>query len=334
MKKEVLDTIFEGFSKIHALVIGDVMLDSYTLGTVNRISPEAPVPVVELSTRYSRLGGAANVALNLKSLGAHPIMCSVVGNDKQSNDFVEFMEKEGFPSHGILMSDERILTMKHRIIGNKQQLLRIDEEITNPLSVKDETNFLSLLKQIITQNSIDVIVFEDYDKGVITPNIIHEMVSISKSKNIPITVDPKKVNFSHYNHIAIFKPNLKELKEGCNLTDGEIDETVLKDIIKKFMQEKQHQRLLLTRSSQGVLICEKQENDFVFEHIPAYIRNIADVSGAGDTVISVASLCLSIGMNFKDIATFANLAGGLVCEEVGVAAINKERYAQEIINVL
>jgi rfaE bifunctional protein kinase chain/domain len=334
MKKEVLDRIFANFSKANVLIIGDVMLDSYTVGTVNRISPEAPVPVVDVSNHYNRLGGAANVALNIKALGANPILCSVVGNDRQSQNFAELMENEGLTALGILLSGERILTVKHRIIGNKQQLLRIDEEITNPLSAEDEMRFLLLLKQIIAQNPIDVLIFEDYDKGVITPNIINEIVTISKSKNIPITVDPKKVNFLHYTNAAIFKPNLNELKAGCQLADGEISETDLKEIIKQFMLEKQHKRLLLTLSDKGVLICENQENNFIFEHIPAYVRNIADVSGAGDTVISVASLCLSIGMNIKDIALFSNLAGGLVCEEVGVVAINKEKYANEILNRL
>ena len=334
MKKEVVEAVFAGFSKVKVLVIGDVMLDSYTLGTVSRISPESPVPVVDISTRYARLGGAANVALNVKALGAKPIMCSVIGNDKQSADFVKLMENEGLPTFGILLSDERKLTVKHRIIGNNQQLLRIDEEITTPLSPEDEVRFLSLLKQIVSENAIDVIIFEDYDKGVITPHLIKEVISISKSMNIPVTVDPKRVNFLHYNNAAIFKPNLKELKEGCKLADGETNEGDLRESIKQFMLEKQHKRLLLTRSSNGVLLCEKQENDFVFEQIPAQMRNIADVSGAGDTVISVASLCLAIGMNSKDIAAFSNLAGGLVCEEVGVAAINKEKYAAEILNVL
>jgi len=334
MKKEVLDTIFAEFSKANVLIIGDVMLDSYTAGTVSRISPEAPVPVVDISARYNRLGGAANVALNIKALGAKPILCSVIGNDKQSQNFAELMDNEGLATLGILPSNERILTVKHRIIGNKQQLLRIDEEITRPLAAEDEMRFLSILEQIIDQNSINVLIFEDYDKGVITPRIINEIVTISKSKNIPITVDPKKVNFLHYNNAAIFKPNLNELKAGCQLADGEIAEADLKEVIKQFMLEKQHQRLLLTLSDKGVLMCENRENDFIFEHIPAYVRNIADVSGAGDTVISVASLCLSIGMKIKDIASFSNLAGGLVCEEVGVAAINKEKFACEIVKLL
>jgi rfaE bifunctional protein kinase chain/domain len=334
MKKEVLDSIFEGFSKVNVLVIGDVMLDCYTLGTVSRISPEAPVPVVDISTRYSCLGGAANVALNIKALGGKPILCSVVGNDKQSKDFAELMQSEGLPTHGILPSDERILTVKHRIIGNKQQLLRIDEEITTPLSAEDERRFLSLLQKIIAQQPIDVIIFEDYDKGAITPLIINEILRISSEKNIPVTVDPKKQNFLHYNNIDIFKPNLKELKEGCKLPEGEINENALKENIKQFMLERQHKRLLLTLSDKGVWLCERQSNDFVFECVPAHVRNIADVSGAGDTVISVASLCLVMGMNSKDIATFANLAGGLVCEEVGVTAINKEKYAKEMENFL
>ena len=330
MKREVLNNIFEQFSKINVLVIGDVMLDAYTAGTVTRISPEAPVPVVDISTRYNRLGGAANVALNIKALGGNPIMCSVTGNNKQDTDFTDLMQNEGLSTHGILPSSERILTVKHRIFGSKQQLLRIDEEITSPLSVQDEERFLTLLKQIIDSHSIDVMIFEDYDKGVITPRIINEMVKISIAKNIPITVDPKKRNFLHYNNIAIFKPNLKELQEGCK----DLEQADLQLIIKQFMQEKQHQRLLLTLSEKGVLICEKQGKDFVFEQIPAHVRNVADVSGAGDTVISVASLCLATGMNFKEIATFANLAGGLVCEEVGVVAIDKEKYINEILNVL
>ena len=334
MKKEVLNAVFEGFSKVNALIIGDVMLDSYTLGVVNRMSPEAPVPVVDVSSRYDRLGGAANVALNIKMLGAQPILCSFIGNDKPSKEFVELMEKEGLPTHGILLSDERKLTIKHRIIGNRKQLLRIDEEITSPLSAEDEARFLSLLKQIISHNPIDVIIFEDYDKGVITPQIINEILTISQSKNIPVTVDPKKVNFLHYNHIDIFKPNLNELKAGCNIGNSEIDEIYLKEIIKKFMLEKQHKRLLLTLSDKGVLMCEKQENDFVFERLPAHIRTISDVSGVGDTVISVASLCLAIGMSIRDIAAFANLAGGLVCEEMGVVAIKKENFANEILNIL
>ena len=334
MKKEIVDAIFADFSKVNVLVIGDVMLDSYTLGTVSRISPEAPVPVVDITSHYHCLGGATNVALNVKSLGATPIMCSVIGNDTQSGDFLKLMESEMLTTQGILLSDKRILTVKHRIIGNKQQLLRIDEEITTPLSAQDENRFLELLQQIVTSNKIDVIIFEDYDKGVITKNIIDEVVTISKSKNIPICIDPKKRNFSHYKHADIFKPNLKELKEGCQLSDNEIDETTLKEIIKEFMLEKQHKRLLLTLSDKGILLCENKENNFVFEQIPAFLRNIADVSGAGDTVISVASLCFAICMNFREIASFANLAGGLVCEEIGVAAIHKERYINEIINVL
>jgi rfaE bifunctional protein kinase chain/domain len=334
MKKEVVNAVFEKFSKVNVLVIGDVMLDCYTLGTVSRISPEAPVPVVDITSRYDCLGGATNVALNVKSLGANPIMCSVIGKDKQSEDFLKLMQSDGLATQGILLSDKRILTVKHRIIGNKQQLLRIDEEITAPLSADDETRFLERIKQIIADNAIDIIIFEDYDKGVITKNIIDEVVTLSQSKNIPITTDPKKINFLHYKYSDIFKPNLKELKEGCQLTDSQTDEITLKENIKKFMLEKQHKRLMLTLSDKGILTCERQENDFIFHHIPAFVRNIADVSGAGDTVISVSSLCLAIGMNFKEIAAFANLAGGLVCEEIGVVAINKEKYIEEIINVL
>jgi len=334
MKKELLNAVFDGISQINALIIGDVMLDSYTLGEVNRISPEAPVPVINVTSRYNRLGGASNVALNIKSLGAKPVMCSVIGNDKQSLDFIQLMKDEGLPTDGILLSNERILTVKHRIIGNKMQLLRIDEEVIHPLSSVEESDFLKLIKQIIAAHSIDVIIFEDYDKGIITENIIEQVIDFAQQNNIPITVDPKKRNFLKYNKTDIFKPNLKELKEGCEIGETEIDDCLLKESIKKIMIEKKHKRLLLTLSANGALMCEKRGMDFIFEHIPAHLRNIADVSGAGDTVISVASLCLVLSMDSKEIATFANLAGGLVCEEMGVVAINKEKYANEIIKCL
>jgi bifunctional ADP-heptose synthase (sugar kinase/adenylyltransferase) len=160
------------------------------------------------------------------------------------------------------------------------------------------------------------------------------VIDFALQNNIFVTIDPKKRNFLKYNKTDIFKPNLKELKEGCEMGETETDDPVLKENIKRFMTEKQHKRLLLTLSANGVLICEKKESDFIFEHLPAHIRNISDVSGAGDTVISVASLCLVLGMDSKEIAAFANLAGGLVCEEMGVVAIDKEKYANEIIKCL
>jgi len=330
MNTEFIDAIFDRISQINALIIGDVMLDSYTFGDVNRISPEAPVPVIDVTSRCNRLGGAANVALNIKSLGAKPIICSVIGNERQSLDFVQLMKDEGLLADGILLSNERMLTVKHRIIGNKMQLLRIDEEVKHSLSPTEEADFLILIKQIIAANSIDVIIFEDYDKGIITENIIEQVIDFAQQNSIPVTVDPKKRNFLKYRNTDIFKPNLKELKEGFGMLETEIDDMLLKEVIKKFMTEKNHKRLLLTLSASGVLLCEQKGSEFIFEHIPAHLRTIADVSGAGDTVISVASMCLVLGMTSKEIAAFANLAGGLVCEEMGVAAIDKEKYAGEI----
>ena len=331
LKKENIQKLFDDFSKLTILVIGDVMLDDYIIGDVSRISPEAPVPIVNITSRYARLGGAANVALNIKSLGAKPILCSVIGNDKKSEMFLDIMNQDGLSDQGIIKSSDRILTTKYRAIGNNMQLLRLDSEITHFLSKKDEQNFYSTLLKIIDNQHIDAIIFEDYDKGIVTPTIINKVVSVAKEKSILVSVDPKKRNFLEYNQIDLFKPNWKELNEGLQLKNCSWQDTSLHDAVKQFMIDKQHKRLLLTLSGDGIVIYHYENEKFNFTHIPAQVRNIADVSGAGDTVISVATLCMSLGMEIEVIAALSNLAGGLVCEEVGVVAINKEKLVNEMV---
>jgi len=330
MNKENIRQLFDNFAKINVLVIGDVMLDEYIIGDVSRISPEAPVPIVNITSRYARLGGAANVALNIRSLGAKPILCSVIGNDKKDDDFLNIMSQKGLPIQGIIKSKDRILTTKYRAIGNNMQLLRLDSEITQSLSQTDEQNFCDTLLSIIDTQHIDAVIFEDYDKGVITPILIDKIVSVAKEKSILIGVDPKKRNFPAYHNTDLFKPNWKELVEGLQLEKCTWRDARLHDAVKQFMMDKQHKRLLLTLSGDGIMIYRCENEEFNYVHVPAQVRNIADVSGAGDTVISVATLCLALGMKMKDIALFSNLAGGLVCEEVGVVAINKEKLIKEV----
>jgi rfaE bifunctional protein kinase chain/domain len=202
--KEKIEEVFEGFSNINILIIGDVMLDDYIIGNVTRISPEAPVPVVNIKTRYACLGGAANVALNVKSLGATPVLCSVIGHDRKSDEFLELLKQNKMDDIGIIRSKDRILTTKYRAIGNNTQLLRLDDEVTYPLSQSDEHDFSLQLTHIINSQKIDAIIFEDYDKGVITNNIIDNIVSLACKKSILVLVDPKKRNFWEYKNIDLF----------------------------------------------------------------------------------------------------------------------------------
>jgi D-glycero-beta-D-manno-heptose-7-phosphate kinase len=313
------------FAKQQVLVIGDVMIDAYLWGRVDRISPEAPVPIVSVSKKENRLGGAANVAINVQALGATPILCSVIGSDQNGRLFIELMQQLGMPSEGILHSNERPTTVKTRVIGNNHQMLRVDEEWDQDISIAERKQLLDRIQSILNSKKVDVIVFEDYDKGVISKPLIEQVVKMAKVKGIPTAVDPKKRNFNHYKHVTLFKPNLKELREGMklDLEKGNLEE--IRSAVKKLCAEHDIDTALVTLSDRGVYVLNKKTDQL----IPAHIRNIADVSGAGDTVISVAALCLAMNTSAEFMASFANLAGGLVCEKVGVVPVEKEQLLQE-----
>lgn len=320
-----IETIFEQFKEKRIAVIGDVMLDAYMIGTVTRISPEAPVPIVGLSAKENRLGGAANVALNIVSLGAEAIICSVIGDDIDGNELINILEKEGVNSFGLLQSDDRKTTVKTRIIGNNQQLLRIDSEQTNEINNRDEINLLEKIDQLLKEG-IDAVIFEDYNKGVLTQKVINEVIRKCNDAGIPTTVDPKKENFLAYKNCTLFKPNLKELKEGINVSFSIEDKVSFENAVLQLNSILNNRFTFITLSEHGVYIQSDDEK----KYIPAHIRTIADVSGAGDTVISVATLCLCIGLNIEQVASFANLAGGLVCEKSGVVSIEREQLMNEI----
>lgn len=322
--------LFDSFTELKVLVIGDVMIDSYIYGKVERISPEAPVPVVHISKREKRPGGAANVAINIKALGATPILCSVTGDDDQGSDFIKLMQQEGLNTSGIMSSAQHLTTVKTRVIGNNHQLLRVDDEIIKDLSGDTEQKFIALCFDLIRNEKPDVIIFEDYDKGVITPKVITEITTLAGSLKIPVTVDPKKKNFAHYNHITLFKPNLSELAAGLNLAKIHPENGSLKKAVEQLKAGKDMKMVMVTLSEAGVFITEDEHAQM----IPAHFRNISDVSGAGDTVISVASLCVAAKQTPYIIAELSNLAGGLVCEEVGVVPVNRSRLLQEAIKHL
>lgn len=327
MQKNI-SQIFTDFSNQKVLIIGDVMIDSYIFGKVDRISPEAPVPVVAVTERVDRLGGAANVALNIKAMGAEPILCSVIGKDLKSQAFLDLVKMRKMTEEGILQSENRITTTKFRIIGNSTQMLRVDEEIDHQLDENDENLLLDRIENILKTQSIDVIVFQDYDKGVIGKNLIEKTIKLAG--NIPTVVDPKKRNFHFYKNATLFKPNLKELREGINDYFDANETNKLKKAVEELQTSFNCPYFFTTLSEHGVMISEKTEEGFKHISIPAHIRNIADVSGAGDTVISLASLCLAQNLSPEQLAKISNLAGGLVCEEVGVVPINKDKLFNEL----
>ena len=315
------DTLFSGFNSKKVLVVGDAMIDAYMWGEINRMSPEAPVPVVEVKKHENRLGGAANVALNLQSMGATPILCSVIGNDSQSILFKELIQNANLSNKGLLTSKERRTTLKTRVIAENKHQLRIDEEDTHPITC--ETEFLNLIQELIAD--VDVVILQDYNKGVLTAKVIAKVIEIANTKNIPTIVDPKKQNFLAYKNCTIFKPNLAEIKAGMNIDfNPDITQEIEKAAadLRELLNAK---GVLLTLSGRGICINTKEN----FTHTPAFKRNIIDVSGAGDTVIAVAALCLASNMDFKNLSLLSSLAGGLVCEEVGVVPIQKEKLLIE-----
>ncbi|HRH65763.1 MAG TPA: bifunctional ADP-heptose synthase [Bacteroidia bacterium] len=323
--KNNINEIFSAFSKLNVLIIGDVMIDAYLWGKVDRISPEAPVPIVSISKKENRLGGAANVAINIQALGGTPVLCSVIGNDANGRLFIELLQQIDMPSEGILHSNDRPTTVKTRVIGNNHQMLRVDEERNEDISAFERKQLVARIENILSRKNIDVIIFEDYDKGVINKSLIESVVKKAKHLGIPVAVDPKKRNFSHYKNVTLFKPNLKELREGMklDLEKGNLPE--IQNAVRKLCTEFNIATALVTLSDRGVLIHNKDTEIL----IPAHLRNIADVSGAGDTVISVAAMCLALHTSPEFLASLANLAGGLVCEKVGVVPIEKQHLLDE-----
>lgn len=329
IKKEHIREIFKSFNNLNVLIIGDVMIDSYLWGKVNRISPEAPVPIVTVKNKERRLGGAANVALNIQALGANPILCSVIGVDIEGQAFMELLKTQKLSQKGILKSRDRITTVKTRIIGNNSQLLRVDEEEETDIIYTETQQLLTLISYIINHDKIDVIIFEDYNKGLINNKLISKVVELSKSKNIPTCVDPKKKNFNSYKGVSLFKPNIKELREGIKLDNYVENINEIQRAVSSYRVKQKIETVLVTLAEKGVITNSRK----VKEHLPAHIRSIADVSGAGDTVISVASLCRALECSDILTAAISNLSGGLVCEQIGVVPVNKEQLLEEALKL-
>ena len=305
------------------------MVDSYMWGEVTRISPEAPVPIVSINHRENRLGGAANVALNLKSLGADPILCSVIGSDSKAKVFYNLMEDCDMTSDAIVPMYGRRTTIKYRIIGNNCHIVRVDDERVQSLKEREKRQFLTTVEQIIDHNEVDAIIFEDYDKGIFSKDLISEIINFAHKKNIFVAVDPKEKNFNNYTHVNLFKPNMKELSKGLHVEDGtELSLEEIHELAKEFAEKQHIDKVMVTMSSRGIAFYDHEKD--AFHHQPAFQRRVSDVSGAGDTVISVSTLFLLKGHTVEETCLASNLAGGLVCEYSGVVPINSAQLKSEM----
>ena len=307
--------ITDAFAKcgqFNILVVGDVMIDAYMWGKVDRISTEAPLPIISIKSHEERLGGAANVGLNVKAMGANAVMCAVIGSDEKGDQLCRLLQQNGMTADGIIKSDKRKTTVKTRVISSNQHLLRIDDEQTAPLPEEIEKQFIS------------------HDKGNITPAIIEHVVAQAHKLNIPTLVDPKKQNFTNYKGVTLFKPNFKEICEGLKITLAKGDFDALNAAAQQLRSMLGATHIMVTLSELGVFITDGDS----YSRTPAEIRDIADVSGAGDTVISVASCCMAAGLPPVLTAQIANIAGGLVCEKVGVVPVDKEALLADVVTKL
>ena len=322
--------LFKSFSSIKIGVIGDMMLDTYWWGNVERISPEAPVPVVTVDRKEYRIGGAGNVALNLASLGTPVSVFSVTGDDDDGQMLTSLLHEKKIDTHYMLKSGNRITTNKMRVISRNQQMMRLDSESVMPLDQGQEKNLIGQVEKFIQEQAPAAIIFEDYNKGVLTEKVIRSVIDICRKKSVITAVDPKRKHFFEYGGVDIFKPNLKEAREALNLLNDEVNENSLSIIHQKLKAELDHRISFITLSERGVFYADGNSSQLV----PSHIRNVADVSGAGDTVIAVATLIYALTKDIRMMAEIANLAGGLVCETVGTMAIDKSRLLRECQRLL
>ena len=330
MEAKEIQNLFSQLSNTKVGVIGDIMLDTYWWGGVDRISPEAPVPIVSLQRKELRVGGAANVALNLASLGVPTTLFATVGKDSEGADLQALLKKQGIHTQYIIATDTRVTTNKVRIMGRHQQMMRLDHENTEDINTKEEDLLLANFIEYVNKEKPSLIILEDYNKGVLSKRVITTVIDYCTTQGIPTAVDPKQKNFLAYQGCTLFKPNLKEVKEGLKINIEGIDEKNLQKVHKTLKENLGHQISFITLSEHGVYYA----TDTKHQLIPTHIRNIADVSGAGDTVIAVASVVYAATQNMSLAAEISNIAGGMVCELVGTAPINKKDLEAEVIKLL
>ena len=320
---ESIREVFDAFNKIKVLVIGDSMIDTYLIGSVDRMSPEAPVPVLNVQEETHRLGGAANVALNLQSLGAQVTLASIVGNDANASLFKVLLADSGLTSEYILSLEDRPTTQKKRVMSGPKHLLRMDYEEDRLISTDDSTHFFQTITSLFSQ--VDLVIIEDYDKGLLNQALIDQIKSEAKKNRLPVCVDPKFRNFKHYQEVDLLKPNLVEFKSAIGNDRFEVGK--IDSLVKELRKGMSVSDLMLTMGSKGILYNSDTHNG----NYPVKERGVADVSGAGDTVMAIASLVFLLGLSPNVIAELSNLGGGIVCESPGVVPISKSRLHEEAV---
>lgn len=319
-----LQSLFDAFKGKRIAVVGDLMMDRYFWGSVGRISAEAPVPIVEVESESTRLGGAANVGNNIASLGGIPLMIGVIGNDDSGKALRSLISEQGFPTEGIVVDGSRPTTVKTRVIAHYQHVVRVDREVKDDISEPIQQKILDVLKRHI--DSLDAIILEDYNKGVIVKGLIAELINAAKAKSRIVTVDPKFHNFFEYKNVTVFKPNRKETEEAlsCRLSDRQSIEQAGRTLVQRLEAE----NILLTLGEKGMSLFERAGGT---THVPTMAREVADVSGAGDTVISTLTVALAAGASVREASSLANFAGGVVCGEVGIVPIDKKTLYDAVL---
>ena len=321
VSKQRLFEISESFNSKTIAVIGDVMLDRYFWGNVSRVSPEAPVPVVDLKDETYHLGGAANAASNLNSLGMFPLLCGQIGDDESGTRFEKIAVESGMKIDGLYRDSKRPTTVKTRVFGNNQQLVRLDTEETDEISLKGESKILKLLEE---NDSIEGVLFCDYNKGTLNETLIREVINRAKKRSLPVFVDPKFTNFFNYQGVSLFKPNKKEAEQALNMNLDSVEN--VRKAGKELLSRLKCDNVLLTLGSEGMMLFESNGN---ISSIPTKARHVADVSGAGDTVIATYAASIIGGAEPKEAATIANQAAGVVCEKPGIVSISKEELEEK-----
>lgn len=321
-----IQKIFKNSKKKQIAIVGDVMLDKYVYGEVSRISPEAPVQVVDVKSAEYKLGGAANVANNIKTLDAVPVLIGIIGDDIDGDIFLETMRKQNLGTHGIIKDESRPTTSKTRVIAHSQHILRIDSEIKQNIIGKIANDLIKFFKTNLSD--FDSIILQDYNKGILTKEIISKIISLCREAKKRVYVDPKFDNFFEYKNVTVFKPNRKEFQDALGVRiDG--DDSAA-DIGKKLFEMMKCEWLVLTRGEKGMMLFDKENGKIVVHNIPTKAIRVADVSGAGDTVISTLAVTMAGGANIREAIILANHAAGFVCEEVGIVPIYKKKLIESL----
>jgi rfaE bifunctional protein kinase chain/domain len=325
ISKERLAQIRNSFNGLKIAVVGDMMLDCYFRGEVKRISPEAPVPVLEVENEFFRFGGAANVALNILKLGGIPYPIGVIGNDNDGRIFTSLAGDSKINLSGLIIDENRPTTTKTRVIAHNQHVVRIDKESKKYLSSEIQEKLVKYIEDNLV--NFDAIILQDYNKGVLTPSLIEKITSLANDKNILITVDPKFNNFFLFKDVTVIKPNRKEAEDVLGMKLRNDDDITIAGF--RILEKTNAANVVLTLSEDGIAVFEKNKPE---KRMPTKAQIVADVSGAGDTVISTLTMALAAKADIIEASYLANYAGGIVCEEVGIIPIQQDKLFDTIRN--